>query len=179
MGAKSATSLAASYLLGYKPGHPLPHRCFRTGVAADAHSELFPWIMGGFYCGVVVLVNPSLVLTLAAIMVWAATRMRGRSLLSGPLLGFIVFLAVFLPWPIRNYRVLHTPILFRSNMGYELWQGNRFGSQGYFDATLHPNVNRQEFADYARLGEVRYMQEKSSIAHAAIMPTRPASYGST
>lgn len=127
------------------------------------------WTLSGFYCGVVVLENPSLVLTLAAIMFWAATQTKRRSSVAAPVFGLIVFLAVFLPWPIRNFRVLHAPILFRSNMGYELWQGNRFGSQGYFDATLHPNANLQEFGEYARLGDVRYMQEKSSVARAAIM----------
>lgn len=133
---------------------------------ANTRSSLL-WMFSGLYFGVVVLVNPSLVITLAAIIFWAAMQARG-SFLMRPLLSLIVFLAVFSAWPIRNYRVLHTPILFRSNLGYELWQGNRPGSEGYFDAALHPNVNREEFDQYARLGEVRYMQEKSTLAHQAI-----------
>ncbi len=57
---------------------------------------------------------------------------------------------------------------FRTNLGYELWQGNRPESTGYFVESLHPNKNPAEYARYASLGELRYMQEKSELAHEAI-----------
>jgi hypothetical protein len=76
--------------------------------------------------------------------------------------------ALFMAWPVRNEREMHAFIPMRSNFGYELWQGNRTGSDGKFSAELHPNVNAQEFTRYAALGEVDYMREKSTVAKAAI-----------
>jgi hypothetical protein len=64
---------------------------------------------------------------------------------------------------------LHAFIPLRSNMGYELWQGNRPGADGYFVAELHPNVNAREFQQYQALGEVAYMREKSNLAKEAIV----------
>ncbi len=53
-------------------------------------------------------------------------------------------------------------------MGYELWQGNRPGANGFFSVALHPNVNKIEFERYASLGELGYMREKSTLARVAI-----------
>lgn len=77
-------------------------------------------------------------------------------------------MASLAPWTIRNFTQLHAFIPLRSNVGYELWQGNRPGSDGFFLADLHPNVNKTEFARYQKLGEVGYMREKSQIAKALI-----------
>jgi len=53
-------------------------------------------------------------------------------------------------------------------MGYELWQGNRKGSDGFSAHELHPNQNDAEYGRYASLGELGYVQEKETIAVAAI-----------
>ena len=121
------------------------------------------WVLMGAYCGLAMLVNPSLMLALCAILGWTVyqTRSVGRY---GPWMCFLVFLAVFAPWPIRNARVLHAFIPLRSNFGYELWQGNHAGATGIFDATLEPLQNKGEYSKYASMGEVAYMQDKSTLA---------------
>ena len=63
---------------------------------------------------------------------------------------------------------MHAFIPLRSNFGYELWQGNRPGADGFFSASLHPNTNPEEFARLQSLGELAYMREKSTLAESAI-----------
>jgi hypothetical protein len=135
------------------------------GTIAMALNQASPvwWAMMGAYCGLSMLVNPSLTLALFAILGWAAYQNGSRSS-SGILTCVLVLLAVFAGWPIRNARVLHAFIPLRSNFGYELWQGNHAGASGLFNPTLEPLQNKQEYSDYAREGEVVYMQNKSALA---------------
>jgi asparagine N-glycosylation enzyme membrane subunit Stt3 len=121
------------------------------------------WILMGAYCGLAMLVNPSLMLALCAILGWTVYQTRSvRDY--GPWMCLLVFLAVFAPWPIRNAHVLHAFIPLRSNFGYELWQGNHAGATGIFDATLEPLQNKVEYSKYAFMGEIAYMQDKSILA---------------
>jgi hypothetical protein len=117
----------------------------------------------GAYCGLAMLVNPSLMLSLFAIVGWTIYQTRpvgGHELW----MCLLVFLAVFAPWPIRNARVLHAFIPLRSNFGYEVWQGNHPGATGVFDTTIEPLGNKQEYSDYAAKGEVAYMRDKGTLA---------------
>jgi Dolichyl-phosphate-mannose-protein mannosyltransferase len=121
------------------------------------------WAVMGAYCGVAMLVNPSLMLSLLAIVGWTIYQTRpGWGY--GPWMCLLVFLAVFAPWPIRNARVLHAFIPLRSNFGYEVWQGNHPGATGVFDQTIEPLGNKQEYSDYAAKGEVGYMRDKGTLA---------------
>jgi hypothetical protein len=121
------------------------------------------WAVMGAYCGVAMLVNPSLMLSLLAIVGWTIYQTRpGWGY--GPWMCLLVFLAVFAPWPIRNARVLHAFIPLRSNFGYEVWQGNHPGATGMFDRTIEPLGNKQEYTSYAAKGEVEYMRDKGTLA---------------
>jgi 4-amino-4-deoxy-L-arabinose transferase-like glycosyltransferase len=121
--------------------------------------------------------NPSLATAIAACFLWTAIvahRSFPRARLTAPAAAAVLIAICFAIWPLRNYEQLHAFIPLRSNLGYELWQGNRPGSDGFFSPALHPNVNRQEYQRYASLGEVAYMREKSELAKSAIHadPTR-------
>jgi hypothetical protein len=121
------------------------------------------WALLGAYCGLAMLVNPSLTLALFAILGWAAYKNRNESYI-GFWTSVVVLLAVFAGWPMRNARVLHAFIPLRSNFGYEVWQGNHAGASGVFNPALEPLQNKQEYSDYAREGEVVYMRNKSAMA---------------
>jgi len=115
--------------------------------------------------------NPSLATAITGSLIWTAVIVRRNSSRARPaaaLASLALILICFSFWPVRNYKRLHAFIPLRSNMGYELWQGNRPGSDGFFSPALHPNVNQQEFQRYSSLGEVAYMREKSSLAKSAI-----------
>jgi hypothetical protein len=121
------------------------------------------WAAMGGYCGLAMLVNPSLTLALFALLGWTAWQTHSR-----PWICLLVLIAVFSPWPMRNAAVLHAFIPLRSNFGYEVWQGNHTGASGMFDAKLEPLQNKQEYSDYVREGEVVYMRNKSTLAKAYV-----------
>jgi hypothetical protein len=140
-------------------------------VALAIHAENNPgkglWVVIGGYCGLAMLVNPSLMAALFVILGWTIYQSR-PVWRSAPWICWLTLLAVFAPWPLRNARVLHTFIPLRSNFGYEIWQGNHPGATGVFEARLEPLQNKNEYADYAAKGEVAYMDNKSALAKAYI-----------
>jgi hypothetical protein len=147
------TSLSILLLMGMVA---LALRCVDKGGAGL-------WAVIGAYCGVAMLVNPSLMLSLFAIVGWAIYQTRPAGGYK-PWVCVLVFLAVFAPWPIRNARVLHAFIPLRSNFGYEVWQGNHAGATGVFDQTIEPLGNKQEYSDYETKGEAGYMRDKGTLA---------------
>ena len=121
------------------------------------------WLEVGAYCGFTAMVNPALLPSLAAIVLWIAWGTR-RSSFKRPLLAVLAFLLVFSPWPIRNAHTFHAFIPLRTTVGFELWMGNHAGSTGFLDESLFPTFNSQELADYESIGEVEYTQHKSDLA---------------
>ena len=129
--------------------------------------KTYKWIAIGLCCGFTMLVNPALLVTFGALGVWATLKVENFSW-RGPLLAAVACAAVFVTWPIRNAVTLHAFVPLRSNLGYELWQGNRPGSQGLFNKDFYLNANGEEYSRYKSLGELPYIHEKSSIAMEAI-----------
>ena len=125
------------------------------------------WALTGGYCGLAALVNPALLPTMSALLGWAAWQTR-KTVRYSPLLGLLVLLLVFAPWPIRNARALGAFIPLRSTVGLELWMGNRDGATGFLDESVFPLFNRGEYEQYAAIGEVAYMRNKSRLARAYI-----------
>jgi Dolichyl-phosphate-mannose-protein mannosyltransferase len=122
------------------------------------------WVAMGVLCGVAGLTNPALILALLSIYGWAVWQRRKRIPIEA-FVGIVVFFLIFAPWPIRNARVLHSFIPLRSTIGYELWIGNRPGATGFLDESPFPALNKEEYDSYAAKGEVRYMADKSQLAH--------------
>jgi hypothetical protein len=121
------------------------------------------WAGIGAYVGLAMMVNPSLTPALFGVLLWTAYQTRSV-LRYEPLICFLVSVAIFAPWPIRNAIALHAFIPLRSSFGYELWQGNHAGATGVFDAALYPLYSQREYSDYAVQGEVAYVRNKSAIA---------------
>jgi 4-amino-4-deoxy-L-arabinose transferase-like glycosyltransferase len=132
------------------------------------------WALMGAYCGLAALVNPALLMALMGLLGWAAWQTR-KTLRYSPLLGLLVLLLVFAPWPIRNARALGAFIPLRSTVGLELWMGNRAGATGFLDESVFPIFNRGEFDQYVAKGEVRYMRDKSALA-TAYMRAHPSTF---
>ncbi len=125
------------------------------------------WVVTGTYCALSLFVNPALLVTFAGVGFWILLSIRHTSRYA-PLLAAITCAVLFSAWPIRNAVTLHAFIPLRSNLGYELWQGNRPGSQGFFIQDLYLNANHEEYDRYAAMGELPYMREKQAIAIASI-----------
>lgn len=129
--------------------------------------RLLSWALIGASCGLALLVNPALLLATLSILGWAAWQTRTTFRYS-PLLGLLILLLVYAPWPARNARVFHSFIPMRTTVGFELWVGNRAGATGFLDESQFPLFNQHEFEGYVAKGEVAYMRDKSMLARAYI-----------
>jgi hypothetical protein len=121
------------------------------------------WALMGAYSAIAGLVNPALLPSLLAVLGWTAWQTRKARPYS-PILGLLVLVLLFAPWPIRNARVLHAFIPTRTTVGFELWMGNRPGATGFLEESLFPLFNRWEYDQYVAKGEVAYMRDKSALA---------------
>jgi hypothetical protein len=133
----------------------------------------------GVVWGTVLLVNPTPALIWAAWLVlgWWTVRHKSPRLLL-PIL--ILPLLMILPWAWRNYRVMHSLVLIRSNLGLELSVSNN-QCAGYSLAEnhqnncfQHPNEKRREAEQVVELGEVNYNRARlrEAIAWITANPTR-------
>jgi 4-amino-4-deoxy-L-arabinose transferase-like glycosyltransferase len=141
-------------------------------ILLAAHCKQYPpatlWIAMGAYCGFAGLVNPALLPSLFAVVLWSWFQTRKASGLF-PILGLFIFAVVFAPWPIRNARIFHAFVPTRSTFGFELWMGNHPGSSGYLEEWLFPTFNQKELDDYNASGEIAYSANKSTLARQYIL----------
>jgi hypothetical protein len=153
--------------------------------AAD-RNDYPAWLALGLTSAAALAVNASLLTVIASAFAWTAWRLawtshgfawtkrwtdstaKPRPNLGPALAGTTLFLLLSLLWPLRNLHQMHAFIPLRSNLGYELWQGNRPGADGFFHVQIHPNTSPAELSRWQQLGELGYMQEKSTLAKATI-----------
>jgi hypothetical protein len=137
------------------------------------------WILLGAFAAIAALINPALIFSFIAIMGWVAfetwktaagykgagaEKSERAFAWKPPLLGALVLLVVFSPWPIRNAVRFHAFIPLRSTVGFELWMGNRPGATGHLDESIYPMINHHELDQYIAQGEVAYVKGKSVAA---------------
>jgi 4-amino-4-deoxy-L-arabinose transferase-like glycosyltransferase len=119
------------------------------------------WLLFGLLAAAGVLANTTLlaVFPFFWIWLWASYRRRGQS--RGNLLvsSVGIFIIALLPWTIRNYEAFHRVMPIRDNLGLELWIGNHEG-----EASLNGNDFQEMVAEYSRLGEIPFMDEKRELA---------------
>jgi 4-amino-4-deoxy-L-arabinose transferase-like glycosyltransferase len=132
------------------------------------------WILLGAYSAATALINPAMILVLAAMLGWLAWQRRKAQPL-GLLVAGLAFCVVFSPWPIRNAKVFHAFVPLRTTVGFELWMGNRHGATGFLDESLFPSFNEAELNDYKVRGELGYTAHKSDLAKEYIF-THPRSF---
>lgn len=132
------------------------------------------FLLAGILIALVALVNPALLPTLLALLIWTAYRCR-KQIRYGIVYASIALALVFSPWPIRNAGVFHAFIPFRSTVGLEMWMGNRPNSKGYLDESLFPTFNPSELRAYVKMGEVAYVNQKSAEARQYIF-AQPARF---
>ena len=136
------------------------------------------WMLMGALSLLALSVNPTLITVIFCCFVWAAWSSHSFAK-SGLWITVLVYTLIFSLWPLRDYRVLHTFIPLRDNLGYELWQGNRPESNGFFDQDLHPNRSHSELLEYQSMGEINYMHRKGELAKAAIAANKPRFFALT
>jgi len=128
----------------------------------ELSKRMSSFVVFGLLAGLAGLTNTTLlaVFPLFWVWLWIACRRRGQNCARKLLASLAVFMVVLVPWTIRNYAVFHRLMPVRDNFGLELWLGNHEGVTRRFD-TDFPILNP---AEYNRLGELRFMDEKREIA---------------
>ncbi len=76
--------------------------------------------------------------------------------------------ATITPWLIRDALLFGRFIPMRDSMGLELWMGNNGYSERFTSDQLHPLHDANELAMYNSMGELAYMDWKSTQAKAYI-----------
>lgn len=129
-------------------------------------SRTSSWFLFGALAGLAGLTNTTLLAVFPFFWVWLWCDCKRRGYICGRrLLASVgVFILVLVPWTIRNYAVFHRLMPVRDNFGLELWLGNHDGVTEHFDNDF-PVLNP---AEYNRLGEIRFMEEKRALALAFI-----------
>jgi hypothetical protein len=124
------------------------------------------WAGCGALWGIGAMVNASIVSTLPFVLGWNVAEVRRRSArwMKLTLVTLLLFAVVIAPWFVRNYMVFHKLILFRSNLGLELWLGNNPMNPGVWSWWLHPNDDPGERKLYVSMGEIPYMAMKQREA---------------
>lgn len=132
----------------------------------DSRENASAWATFGFVWGFAALVNAAVLSVIPGCFLFALYRCKERSSnwirLGG--LAALGFALTVSPWVIRNQSVFHGKVLFRSNFGLELWLGNNPEVPDTWSWWLHPLDSAKEHAEFFRLGEVAYMQEKKAAA---------------
>lgn len=124
------------------------------------------WLGFGELWGLALLVNPALLTLLVVSLALLAYRHShaGIAWIKPVLLALVTCAVVVSPWMIRNRSVFGEWTFIRTNFGFEFWMANYHGSHGRDWAGRHPTTNPQELAEYAQVGELAYVREKSAIA---------------
>jgi len=128
------------------------------------------WFTLGIFAGLLLLLQPSL---LPVVLVYGGWLAWSKARSPRVLIAIAGLLLVLTPWTVRNYLTFGRFIPFRDNFGLELWLGNHPGMQGTVDfAGDFPGLDP---TNYARLGELRFMDGKLQVARDFIL-SDPAAF---
>jgi hypothetical protein len=135
---------------------------------AGAAKTIRRWMLFGLLWGLIALSNPTPILFLPVCGLWLVFTAKNKvTAIQGAVLAGIVCVGCLVPWAWRNWRVFHTFIPIRGNLGAELYAGNGPGSEGFPWGTTLPLVERApELIRYKEMGEVRYVKSQGERAKA-------------
>jgi 4-amino-4-deoxy-L-arabinose transferase-like glycosyltransferase len=132
--------------------------------------SLWRWALWGFLWGVTALTSPAALIVLPFLACWLIYRrwQAARVWFVPNAIAATVFAVVISPWFIRNYEVFHRFVPFRDNMGLVLRLGVKAEGIHWAHYEVGPWHNDQEWEEFKREGELRYMDIKKQQALAAI-----------
>jgi hypothetical protein len=139
--------------------------CLHTWLGQDLSTRWAIWL--GVASGVVLLTNPPFACSLLALAVVQLCLIRPelkRHFVRFTLIQFLIAAALLLPWTVRNYKVLGSPIWARSNSGLELHISNNDRATAFWQKNMQrgvmnemqPFLNGVQHDRVVKLGEVEY-----------------------
>lgn len=140
--------------------------------ALSANKALGRWCLFGLLWGMIALSNSSLLLFLPFSGLWILWGRWSAAEVRNAVVAGLIWIACITPWTVRNYRVFHTFVPLRGNLGVEMYLGNGPGSTGWLMAFDHPGLDPQQINLYVTLGEVRYSKMRGELADAYVRTHR-------
>lgn len=115
-------------------------------------------LVGG--CLALINVTPIPIFAVALLLPLPGSEVNRKQILRGTAVGTFVAFLIVLPWLTRNAMVLGAFVPFRSNAGYQLWEGNNpNGCIRETEHSPHPAILSEESRRYQKLGEVEYCSQ--------------------
>ena len=144
--------------------------CLLATYSIEERRDAWSWAGYGALWGFAALVNAAVLSVMPGCFLFATFRCRQRNPNWRKLAAFfaLAWALTIAPWVVRNQIVFHGQVVFRSNFGLELWLGNNSQVPDTWTWWLHPSDDAGERAEFVRVGEVAYMQEKKAEAWAFI-----------
>src|SRR5208337_99089 len=139
---------------------------FLVALEMEQWPGLRGWVIFGTLWGVGALANPSMLtfLPFCGLWIWRQRFKRGLPSLGGVVVSSAIFFAVLSPWLLRNYEVFGRFVFLRDDFGLQLRLGNWKGADGMLMPYLQPNLNKQEFDRFQRMGELAYAADCKRLA---------------
>jgi 4-amino-4-deoxy-L-arabinose transferase-like glycosyltransferase len=135
---------------------------FLLALDLETSSSVWLWIGFGALSGFGGLTDPVVMSVAPFLGAWAWYRLykSGKPWLA-PGLGAVLAVALVVsPWFMRNYKIFHKVIPFRSCLGLEVYFGNNQDSWHWGPPGYHPSDNQNEWREYQQLGEIGYTSKK-------------------
>jgi 4-amino-4-deoxy-L-arabinose transferase-like glycosyltransferase len=150
---------------------------FLLALSLGSSDCLRAWAGFGVLLGFAALTNPVMIGIVPFIGSWLWVQLRRRRKRAWAAIGtgLIAMAVTILPWPIRNERVLHQPVVFKDGFWMEVCVGNVNNSLHWWDGDEQPSGSARDNSQYEKLGELNYMAAKHSRAIAYIA-THPGTY---
>jgi 4-amino-4-deoxy-L-arabinose transferase-like glycosyltransferase len=142
-------------------------RMRKVGEAGRPSPSVGSWALFGLMWGLIALTNPSLCLLLPVCGIWVLLGVQRRALpqqILAAILSACVFIGCLAPWTYRNWRVFHTFVPVRANLGVELYLGNGPDATGFLMEYDHPFQDPVQLRLYRQMGEVGYAKMRGQLA---------------
>jgi 4-amino-4-deoxy-L-arabinose transferase-like glycosyltransferase len=128
------------------------------------------WAGYGAFGALTALVDPVALSVLPVLGLWSCWRRwrNGFPWFRNAVLAGVAFLAVAMPWLVRNYATFGKFIPFRGNLAFEFYCGNNADNWHWDPPGYHPSDTDREWRQYQQLGEMGYVAQKKTEAWAYI-----------
>ena len=134
----------------------------------DGAAQWGRWVAFGALWGLTALSNASILIGLPAAglwVIWPRLRRLRVQVVAGPALAAVVFVAIMMPWWMRNVRTMHAFITTRSNFGAELYESTLPSHDAFpWGAALPLWSGDPKFQIYEHMGEVKYSEMRKQQA---------------
>jgi Dolichyl-phosphate-mannose-protein mannosyltransferase len=135
---------------------------FLSALRLDASSRISDWVVFGVLSGFGALTDP-VVLSVAPFLgawMWYRRYKQNARWFAPGVAAVLAVVIVTAPWMVRNYRIFHKIVPFRSCLGLEVYFGNNQDSWHWGPPGYHPSDNEAEWKEYQQLGEIAYVTRK-------------------